>query len=296
MKTNLKKCSLNDLLFPVEMVECTDFQCNNDYQYDIFAYPNGEKIRVNVCSDRYQLIPNNDIFPVIEQILVQNDVQFTADYSMINHSRFYVEYIIENPKFAYPIGNGDVVKPCIKVQHSYNGLTKYSITVGFFRLVCTNGLVIAIEDMKEFNLNIVGKHTENIKNSLNRLEQSLTMFEENSSVLQTIINKYQMLNSVPIVNLKQAIETTLKNSGITAVDNKSLNTVDSIYNRITAELNNPTIEFNGATNWILYNGINSYIFDDNLNIATPDIRTAKDQTVFEYLLAESKKYLTLETV
>lgn len=293
----LKKVgSLNDLLFNVEMVECTEYKCNNDYKYDIFAYPNGEKLRVNSCSNRYELIPNSEIFPAIEQMLTQNKVKFSAKYNMINYSRFYVEYTIEDKKFAYPVGRGDYVKPCIKVQHSYNGLTKYAITVGYFRLVCTNGLVIAIEDMKEFNLNIVGKHTANIVNSLNKLEGILHMFEKNSTVLQTIVSKYKLLNSVAVSDVKKAIETTLKNSGITAIENKNLNTVDSIYLRITNELKNPVLEFDGSiTNWHLYNGINSYIYDNSLNIAIPEIRTNSDQNVFEFLLKESKKH-QLETV
>lgn len=344
--------SLNDLIFPVEIVECTEFQCNSNCQFDIFAYPYktfverqmtenqaiesqlalnainelldpqlalnavnnhfnpenietvesfelietidySKKIRVNTCSDRYELIPNSEIFPAIEQILMANNVQYRAVYQMINHARFYVEYIITDERFAYPIGSGDIVQPVIKVQHSYNGLTKYSITVGYFRLVCTNGLVIAIEDMKEFNLNIVGKHTANIKNSLNRLESALDMFKENSNVLQTIVSKYKMLNSVAVVDLKKAIEITLEKSGITAIEQKNFNTVDNIYLRITKELNeHKELNFNGTfTNWNVYNGINSYIYDNELNIAVPEIRITSDQNVFEYLLKESRAKL-----
>jgi len=350
-KKGLKKvASLNDLLFPVVMIECTDYECNTDYRFDIFVFPYSKeievkktenfkaienvgqlalnsvnpenqtvandgselyewiesietfdlinvpdpdrKLRVNSCSDRYELIPNSSIFPAIENILLTNGIAYTANYSMLNYSRFYVEYVIEDQRFAYPVGTGDYVKPVIKVQHSYNGQTKYSITVGYFRLVCTNGLVIAIEDMNEFNLNIVGKHTANIINSLNRLENVLHMFENNSTVLQTIVSKYQMLNASPVINLKSAIEKALKNSGITAVENKNLNTIDTIYNHIVKEMEKPVLNFNGTyTNWHVYNGINAYLYNDSLNIATPEIRVNSDQNVFEYLLGESKKYL-----
>ena len=276
-----------------EFVEVETIQSTEKELIKIIDY--SKKLRVNSCSSRYELIPNSDIFPAIEQVLLSNGIKFRAVYKMINFARFYVEYIIEDERFAYEIGNGDIVQPVIKVQHSYNGLTKYSITVGYFRLVCTNGLVIAVEDMKQFNLNIVGKHTANIKNSLNRLESALNMFRENSKVLQIITSKYKTLNAAKVVNndLKEAIKLTLEKSGIALNESKNLNTVDNVYLRITKELNeHKELQFNGTfTNWHVYNGINSYIYDDLENIATPEIRVTSDQNVFELLLKNSREIL-----
>ena len=144
--------------------------------------------------------------------------------------------------------------------------------------------------MKDFNLCIEGKHTEKINSSLNKLENILHLFEENNTVLTTIISKYKILNSAPITDLKKSIETTLEKVGITTVDNKELNTVNSIYDRITKELNNPVLEYDTANNWLLYNGINSYLYDNNLNVAAPELRLEKDQKVFEYLLQASKDF------
>jgi hypothetical protein len=277
------------LLKVCEGLQVIDTQAiEGDSFEDIEVVDYSRPIRVNSCSGRYQLVPNSEIFPAIEQILRENNITFTAKYTMYGFARFYVEYIIEDQKFAYPVGKGDFVKPVIKIRHSYNGLVKYQIVVGYFRLVCTNGLTIAIEDMKQFNLSIVGKHTVKINESLNQLQGILQMFANNGEVLKTITNKYNILNSVVVTDIKKAIETTLKNTGIIAVDNKSLNTIDSIYDTITKELNMPTLEYNRTTNWLLYNGINSYLYNDNLNIASPDKRDAKDQDVFEYLLKLSQ--------
>ena len=276
-----------------EIVEVETIQGTENELIKIVDY--SKKLRVNSCSSRYELIPNSEIFPAIEQVLIQNKIKYHAVYQMINHARFYVEYIITDERFAFEVGSGDIVQPVIKVQHSYNGLTKYSITIGYFRLVCTNGLVIAVEDMKEFNLNIVGKHTANIKNSLNRLENALNMFKENSAVLQIIGSKYKTLNSAKVVNndLKGAIKLTLEKSGIALNESKNLNTVDNVYLRITKELNeHKELQFNGIyTNWHIYNGINSYIYDNSENIATPEIRVTSDQNVFELLLKNSREIL-----
>lgn len=287
--------SLNDLLFDVQMIENTETETLSSCSHDVFVYPEGlegnRTIKVQSCSDRYKVIPNSEIFPAIEQTLLENNVHFSATYNMVDFSRFYVEYVIEDQKFSYPVGKSDYVKPCIKVYHSYNGLSNYTIVVGYFRLVCSNGLVIAVEDMKQFNLKIGGKHTIKIVDSLNQLADILHMFEENSSVLSAITAKYNMLNNVVVTDVKTAIATTLEKTGIIAVDNKSLNTVNNIYDRITKELNNPTLEYDATTNWLLYNGINSYLNDNSLNVASPEKREATDQSVFEYLLQESRKQL-----
>ena len=56
---NQQHLTLQQMLFPVEKVKNTDYNCNSDYSHDIFAYPiiKGEptKTRVNACSDRMNL-------------------------------------------------------------------------------------------------------------------------------------------------------------------------------------------------------------------------------------------------
>jgi len=336
-KSDLRKVSnLMDLLFPVQMVKQTDYECLKDCQYEVFVYPytkeveknlndmlslceapevsenqviNPEsteivtieenlqvveskeitfepdyfrRLRVNVCSDQYKLIPNSDIFPRIEAILNQSGIAYSVSYSMLNFSRFYVEYTIEDQRFAYDMGNGDYIKPVIKVSHSYNGATNYKIVVGWFRLVCSNGLVIAIEDMKKYNLIISGKHTEKIESSLHKFEELLTIFNENNPVLAIVLNKFTLLNSMPINDLKNTIEKTLEKTGIISVDNKNLNTVNYVQNKINSELK--ILGLNVPTLWHIYNAINFYINDSTLNKTTPDLKEAKDQKVFEYLL------------
>ncbi len=336
-KSDLKKVNgLSDLLFPVQIVKQTDFECLKDCAYEVYVYPYTKEVennlnellaiceptetsenqsieiesnkianvenelqlsdsfeltfepdytrrlRVNVCSDQYKLVPNSDIFPQIETILLQSGIAYSVTYSMLNYSRFYVEYTIEDQRFAYNLGNGDYIKPVIKVSHSYNGATNYKIVVGWFRLVCSNGLVIAIEDMKKYNLVIVGKHTEKIEASLHKFEELLNIFNEGNPVLAIVLNKYTLLNSMPVIDLKTTIETTLEKTGIISVDNKNLNTVNYIQNKINSELK--TLKIEVPTLWHLYNAINFYINDNNLNKTTPDLRTDKDQKVFEYLL------------
>ena len=78
--------------------------------------------------------------------------------------------------------------------------------LGYYRLVCTNGLVIAVQEMKDFNLQIVGKHTvEAIKRSLVEFDGMLERFcNEAPTITKAITSKYEKLARVEF--LKKKIE------------------------------------------------------------------------------------------
>ncbi len=282
---------LGGLITPVQTLEPVMNTANSDYKYDIFAYPvfNGvkQKIRVNSCSDRYELVPNVEIFPVIEQILSDKGIEYDVNYSMVNHAIFYVTYTINDPRYLYSIeGTNDKVKPQITVMHSYNGLVKYKIIFGYFRLVCTNGLTIPVAEMSEFNLCIIGKHTKSILESLHKLNDILQMFADNAeNVCKKIVKKYDVLAKNIPASINTRIENALKEGGIISVDNKSLNTLQYIINKAENDANNVELGYNGTVNdWLIYNAINSYLFDSTLNMTAMEKQMEKDSKVFEYLL------------
>lgn len=284
-KESLKSASLNDILFDVEMVQIDEFECNSDYAYDIYAYPDGVKKRVNSCSNRYELVPNAEIFPVVRQILLNHGIQFTESYHHINHARFYAQYVIDDTRYAYRINGStqDVVKPMLKVQHSYNGLTKYMITFGYFRLVCSNGLVIPVEEMKEYNLSIIGKHTESIRKSLERLNETITYFAQNAAQITLAITaKYDTLAGNWVAKWEDRVIEVLNASPVNIVDNSKFSTVNYINSVIKGEVD----LYGGRVNdWLIYNAINRYIYDDNLNIKAPEVRREMDSKVFQFMLS-----------
>ena len=247
----------------------------------------GIEVDLNYCSPRYALIPNVTIFPNIEQVLRDNNIEFEVEYKHINHVRFYARYRITDKRFAYVMnGTNDVIEPCITVQHSYNGLTVYKIVFGYFRLVCTNGMTIPVAEMKKFNLVIVGKHTETVLKSFGMLDEKLKFFAANAEDIKREISaQYERLasrwNDKPADRLKEVLEAT----GIAAIDTKKFNTINDIMSRIKAEADKEGFGYNGKVNdWLIYNGINQYLNDDNRNIYTPEKRMEIDSKVLEYML------------
>lgn len=247
----------------------------------------GVEVDLNYCSRRYELVQNSTIFPNIEKVLRENNIEFTVEYKHINHVRFYAQYTITDKRFAYIMaGTNDVIQPMITVQHSYNGLTKYKIIFGYFRLVCTNGMTIPVAEMKKFNLVIEGKHTEIIRKSVDLLSEKLQYFVANAEIIKREITaQYERLANNWITDVKARIEEVLEAAKIIATDNKKFNTVNDIESRIMVEANKEGLGYNGKVNdWLIYNGINQYLNDDTRNIAAPEKRMETDSKVLEFML------------
>lgn len=91
-----------------------------------------------------------------------------------------------------------------------------------------------------------------------------------------------------VYKVEDRIKEVLGAVGITAIDNKKFNTVTNIIDKIRVESDNPTLGYAGKiSDWLIYNGINQYINDDELNIASPEKRKDKDIAVLEYLIANA---------
>jgi len=287
IKVGALETTCEELCFPVSIVD-EEMNCNKEYSKRVIGIIGGQPKLLNQCSNIYELVENERIFPNIEQVLFNNTIDFNVTYKQINDVRFYADYVITEEKLAIKIaGTNDEIYPMIRVQHSYNGLTKYAITFGYFRLVCTNGLTIPVEEMKEYNLSIKGKHTEIILKSLEMLNEKLLYFvAKKEEIKEKIAAKYGKLAANVRLDVLGRIEEVLEAAKITAVDNAQFNTVEDILKRIEAEANMENLGYNGSINdWLIYNGINQYLNDDSRNIQAPEKRMETDSVVLEYMLA-----------
>ena len=242
---------------------------------------------LNYCSPVYELVPNSQIFPEVERILNEHGIDFTAKYSHTNHTRFYGNFTIEDERFSYKMaGTNDVIKFVWNFQHSYNGLTKYKGEAGFFRLICSNGLTVPVNEMEQYNLCVQGKHTNSILHSLEQFSNILTYTIANLGDVKTsIVKQYEILGDSWIANPRERVEAVLKANKISILDNSKFNTLNDIMSKITKEAENPQLGYNGKVNdWLIYNGINQYIHDDSRNIAAPEKRRDTDTKVLQHML------------
>lgn len=290
IKIGMVDCTKEDLFFPVELRK-EEMPSNKEYSMKVVGQINGSDFLLNQCSDVYTLVENENIFPKIEDALNVAGIEFEVSYRHINHVRFYADYKITDERYAYNMHNtNDFICPMISVQHSYNGLTKYKIVFGYFRFVCTNGMTVPVAEMNQFNLVIVGKHTDSIEGSFKRLESMLEYFVNDAElILNSITAKYEAMNQKVFhseTSFKERLEEVLEASKITMVDNNKFNTVNDILDRIETEANDKHLGYKGqVTDFLIYNGINQYLNDNDRNIMTPEVRMEKDSKVLEYMLA-----------
>jgi hypothetical protein len=110
-----------------------------------------------------------------------------------------------------------------------------------------------------------------------------------SNVCNNITQNYDLLASSVPANVTDRINEALKIAGITAIDNNKFNTLNYIINKANADSNDVNLRWNGSVNdWLIYNAINSYLFDSTLNDASTEKREDKDSKVFEHMLKTVK--------
>jgi hypothetical protein len=310
MKQGLQKCELNEILFPVEVLD-NERPANSEYAKVVRGYGDftiivpayettldekgNERIRVvyslkkakeldlNYCSHRYALIPNAEIFPPVLKLLDANKINYTDSYLHMNHARFYAEYIIEDHAFKIGETGDDIVKPMLKVQHSYNGLTEYQITFGYYRLICSNGLVIPVSEKSEFNIRINGRHTKAIHASLEKLNEVIKFFLSQG---KKPLKNFEILADRWVEKWEDRVIEVMTAANINIIDNKEFDTIDYLGGILAEETKN--LMTGGKVNeWLLYNAINQYLNDNTLNIASPKQRTDKESRILNVLLKDA---------
>lgn len=284
---------LEEICFPVRNI-INPMWANKDCAHKIIGllpFDDGKTRlkELNTCSSRYKLIPNKDIFPKLEQMLMGNNIEYKKVYSHVDHVMFFVKYIITDERFAFVIsGTNDKIYLKIKVQHSYNGKKVFKIVVGWFRLICSNGLTVPVAEMQHFNFMIMVKHTDKIVESLELFNEMLVNIINNAPAV-IAANKAAFTKLAKVEVEKTAFEETLEkiltDCKINIVDNKSHSTIKDIAERAIREAEHPTLGYNGKLNmWLTYNAINQYIHDDAINVKFPDEREEIDSRVLEHII------------
>jgi len=279
-KTN----NINAILYPVKVVETTEYRCISAQKYMTFVYPDGIKTKVNTCSDVYELVHNSVIFSVIRNLLLDSGIAFSESYEIINYSRFYGSFIIDG--FDFAIGENDHIKPVLKVQHSYCGTTKYKINFGYFRLICSNGLVLPVHEMDDFNFSVIGKHTEKINSAVDELIEKVQYFINNAEAYTEDFKRLD-LNIVP--DVEKRIEEVLKACNIAITENSKYSTIKAITNKIESEMFDLYLGlFDEVSDWLIYNSINWYIYNEYRTAEAPELKENTDAKVLQYIISTSK--------
>ncbi len=273
--------NLQELLFPVEKVETelvTGMKANSDYSHMVLVGEQGSKKIVNACSNRYELVPVSAFAPQVRDIILNKGLQFTEKYTNINDAVFYGEIIIKDTDFYIGDNKDDVLNMRLQWMTSYNGLVNYEMNLGtFYRYLCENGLWMTGYDTKKYGLSIQGRHTEKINKSLMLLKEKLE-YVLSQDVREKYIETVQPLYDHWIKDYDKRLKEVLKVAGIGDTKANMLQLTETLKDE-------SNVLYGGKINdWLIYNAVNKFLFDNDNNVALETKRRAKDNKVFEYLL------------
>jgi hypothetical protein len=279
-KSVVKTRNMNDILFPVEKVSTeliTNMPANSNCEYSIIVNPFGEdsKRHVSFCSERYELVPLASFLPAIRQILIDKGLKFTEKYTMHDYSVFNCEFVIEDTDFYIGDTPADKLLMRINVAHSYNGQQQYGIDMGTaFRKKCTNGLWLTVMDSVKYGLSIRGKHTAKINKSLYALTEKLELVL-NNDVKAKFKETFNPLYDHWVANWEDRLLEVLTTAGI---GTKKTN-IEHISNIIKSE----SLDLYGGrvNDWLIYNGVNNFIFDNDKNVKINADRVKLDNKVLQ---------------
>ncbi len=278
---------LKDLLFDVERIE-NPSKAVSAQSYQIVGFIDGENEEptiLNTCSERFNLKKNEDVFPVIENMLVDANCLFDKGYKMNEEkTTFHAQYIIKK-KDGVDVGidvggYGDKIYPTAIVDNSYNGFAQGSLTFGYFRMICSNGLVIPLEGKEESNFIIKGKHTKKLDFSFDQLLAKINFFLAEQNKMQ---KKFEVLTDRIVPTFEERVVEVVTATGV----NVSQEQFKAINETIAKEAKALGTNVN---DFLIYNGINGHIYKgENLKgertKALPEVKRKEDKKVFSYMLA-----------
>jgi len=109
-------------------------------QYSPAAFATSKSSNV---SEKYSFVPTYELLDAFSKL--NWNPTHTRQVGRKLHARHIIR--LENPDLGYMDLKSDKVKPHVILDNSHNGTSPAQMHMGLFRLVCTNGLVVAMPGM-----------------------------------------------------------------------------------------------------------------------------------------------------
>ena len=124
----------------------------------------------------------------------------------------------QNPEIKITSKNGDDAFPRIILTNSHDGMQAFKFSVGIYRLVCSNGLVVADEEFSDFKIKHKGYTFAELRNVVTQAVEDLPNRVEVMNKMQDKILTQEEKN-------KLALDAMLIRAGIT-LDSKEAKEFD----------------------------------------------------------------------
>ena len=219
------------------------------------AVVSGGKI-VNIVSKSYGHLPNETFLSEVERKLIEADIKYDINSINRDDRSFAVDYILNDDRFIVKIKDGkDVLRPQLRFINSYDGSCKTTGSFGFYRLVCSNGLMVAKTQIG-FSVKHRGANADIIMPAIAPLVEQFM-----SNEYYELSRKFEVLSERPIGNLEDFVRVMAKDFKLFTFESSEKNPAPSLnarrvietIQRETAILGEP------ASLWIGYNALNEVL-------------------------------------
>ena len=195
----------------------------------------------------------------------------------------------QNPDIQITSTDGDNAFPRIIMTNSHDGLQSFQFSVGIFRLVCSNGLVVADEKFSDFKIKHKGY-------TFNELRDVVSL------AVKDLPNKVEVLNSMRNRILteeeknKLAVDAMLVRAGIKIGSDKAKE-FEYDEETITDILDPKRKEDEGDSLWKVFNVVQEKITQGEFHAALKGAKVRKVRKIksFEKDLSVNKELFKLAT-
>lgn len=199
------KNPLESIFFPVRKVKASEFLLKNSPltftknmdHLIVVDTPTGP-LAVNACSKNYELITNRELVtPIYEKLLANHELKVNASHRQF--SKFYIDFIMQDKLVKL---ERDQLIPKVRLTNSYDGSVKYSFTFGFYRVVCSNGMMIPEKGLASNKIKMMHTPAAGDDRALNKTMESIEQF---LTVSKDVSKSYK-----PLIDSKRTWQEALK--------------------------------------------------------------------------------------
>ena len=234
---------------------------------------------VNVVSDGYGHLPNENYFGEVERKLNQEQIRYVTRSINRNNCSFAVDYILSDDRYVVVVKKGsDRIRPMLRFITSYDGSCPTAGYFGLFREMCANGLHVS-ESKIGFS---VKKRGNVIQVVLPEISLLVEKFMDNE--FYSLKRKFEVLAERPISNLDDFVKVTAENFKLFQFECSEKNPGPSLNARTVLEtIERESRSLHTEPNlWIGYNAFNSILHD---KLKKPfGAQTKLDAKIFEAVL------------
>lgn len=234
---------------------------------------------VNVVSNTYAHLPNENFFLAVEEKLINADIKYLTRSINKNNRQFAVDYILEDESYHVNVKTkADKIKPMLRFVNSYDGSCKTTGNFGFFREVCSNGLHVSQIDIG-FSVKHIGQIAEVV---LPKMDEIIEVFMKNE--YYEIQKKFEVLAERPIYDLEEFVQITAEHINLFKFETSDKNPEPSKKALSVIEIiQNEAQNLGVAPNmWLGYNAFNEVLH--GMNMRNFDVKRKIDAEIFDFIV------------